>query len=129
MIKDRITCLNINARIIASNGGIILSNPGITLTDCVGTTIPSSEMMNVPVSGIFISALKLPPLTSVINSSVTTSPLTKIFTEFIESGNSEPEILNSIFSRAIPGTSITCALNCGVSKKRNSGRNEKPFSL
>jgi hypothetical protein len=85
--------------------------------------------VKVPVSGIFIAALKLPLLTSAIYSSVTSSPMIKIFTEFIESGNSDPAILNSIFSKAIPGTSITCALNCGDNKKRKSGRNEKPFSL
>ena len=63
--------MNINARRIASKGGIILNNPGITLTDCDGTRIPSTEIANVPVSGIFIAALKLPPLTSAIYSSVT----------------------------------------------------------
>jgi hypothetical protein len=80
--------------------------------------------VNVPVSGIFIAALKLPALTSAIYSSVTSSPLIKIFTEFIESGNSDPEILNSIFSRAMLGTSKTCALNGGDNKKRKRGRNK-----
>jgi hypothetical protein len=80
--------------------------------------------LNVPVSGIFIAALKLPALTSAKYSSVTLSPLIRSLIEFIESGNSDPEILNSIFSRAMLGTSITCALNCGDNKKRKRGRNK-----
>lgn len=101
---------------------MILSNPGITLTDCEGNIYPSAEIVKVPVSGIFIAALKLPALTSAIYSSVTSSLPIKILTKFIESGNSDPEILNSIFSRTILGISITCALNCVDNKKRKRGK-------